>query len=525
MKSLSEAFVHLAARRARSAGLALAAAAASAAACQSSPSRDSTPAPVADVAQIVVASPPGTPRPPFAFSPADAAFIDSVQRGVFNYFQAHANPHTGMIPDRTSGSHVSTAGVGFQLAALAVGAERGWVSRADAHARTLLILQSLDRGTANRKFGLFYHFIDGDTAGQPKDAPEQVVSTIDSALLFSGMMVASSYFGGEVAALADRLLDDANWSAFVLRGSGEPHSDGCISLGWKPDSMHEPLGAGSFLRYAWIDCGDEHRLVNFLAVGAGDSAKAVEPASYYRLRRMMGTYGDLGPMVWFPWSGSLFVSFFAHCFIDYAAMGPDDPARFGVPRRSRVDWWENARRHVLLHRLKAIENPKRLAGFGPDAWGLTAGDKANGYQVPHLFPRPIPMPGAVPGDDFAVRDGKLVEGKDDWGDGTIATYGAGSTIMFEPALAVAALRHYADWKDAKGQRWLWRGDPSSGGFGLVDSFNPTTGWVSPDDLAIDGGPMLLAIENARTGFVWSQFSKHPIARRAMERLGMAGPRR
>ncbi|MBL8758272.1 MAG: hypothetical protein JNK35_07590, partial [Phycisphaerae bacterium] len=142
-----------------------------------------------------------------------------------------------------------------------------------------------------------------------------------------------------------------------------------------------------------------------------------------------------------------------------------------------------------------------------------------------LFPRPIPMPGAVPGDDFAVRDGKLVEGKDDWGDGTIATYGAGSTIMFEPALAVAALRHYADWKDAKGQRWLWRGDPSSGGFGLVDSFNPTTGWVSPDDLAIDGGPMLLAIENARTGFVWSQFSKHPIARRAMERLGMAGPRR
>ncbi len=476
--------------------------------------------PVTNVAQITIASKPGTPRPPFTFSRDDDAFLDSIQRGVFNYFQDHANKTTGMIPDRTSGTHVSTAGVGFQLAALCIGAERGWVSKADAQTRTLTILKALEAAPDNKKFGLFYHFIDGDTAGQPKDAPEQVVSTIDSALLFSGFMVASSYFGGEVATRADQMLEKADWSAFVLRGdAGEAHSHGCISLGWKPAKMREPLGAGEFLKYAWIDCGDEHRLVSFLAVGGvTDPARAVEPAAYYRLRRQLGTHADLGPIVWFPWSGSLFVSFFAQCFIDYAAMGPDDPSALGVPRRARVDWWENARRTVVMHRLKAIENPKKLAGFGPNAWGLTAGDRREGYQVPHLFPKPIDMPGAVPGDDYAIRNGQLVEGKEDWGDGTIATYGAGCSVMFEPTHTIAALRHYAQWTNPDGKRWLWRGEPSKGGYGLVDSFNPTTGWVSPDDLAIDGGPMIVAIENARSGLVWELFNRHPIAKRAAERL-------
>ena len=121
----------------------------------------------------------------------------------------------------------------------------------------------------------------------------------------------------------------------------------------------------------------------------------MDPALYYRLRRQLGAHGDTGPMVWFPWSGALFTNFFAHCWIDYAGMGPDTPRAFGIANRSSVDWWENSRRAVRLHRLKAIENPKKVPTLGVNAWGLTASDYAGGYAVPGVFPR-APMPGAIP---------------------------------------------------------------------------------------------------------------------------------
>ena len=66
---------------------------------------------------------------------------------------------------------------------------------------------------------------------------------------------------------------------------------------------------------------------------------------------------------------------------------------------------------------------------------------------------------------------------------------------------------------------VWR-EPSEGGYGLLDSFNldRTERQGTPDYLSIDDGPMLVAIENARTGLVWDLFMKHPLAERAVERL-------
>ncbi len=464
---------------------------------------------------VVIAAPEGAARPPFTFSEADSAFLEQVQRGAFNYFWDSANPVSGMTPDRTSNSVVSLAGVGYQLASLCIGVDRGWVTRDQAEARTLKILRTLAANPANRKFGLFYHFVDGETAGQPKDAPEQVVSTIDTAIFFGGLITASEFFKGEVETIATGMLDAADWSKFVLESGDDPQARGFISLGWKPDDKLSPTGEGKLLPYAWVDCGDEHRLVTFLAVAATKPEHRVPPETYYKMRRQIGSYKDSGPMVWFPWSGSLFVAFFAHCWIDYASLGVDDPRAFKVDNRPRVDWWENSRRTAAMHRQKAIENPKKIAGLGPNVWGLTASDNKNGYQVPHLYPNPLPMPGAIPTIDYPV-----FSPKEDWGDGTVSAYGAGCTIMFDPGPAVAALRNYAEIKGPDGQPLLWR-DPAKGGHGLRDSFNLGTGWVSPDDLAIDQGPLIVAIENARTGKLWNLFHAHPTAIRGLEALRLS----
>lgn len=453
----------------------------------------------------------GTRRPPFTFSPEDEAFLDEVQRGAFNYlWHAGEKSGTGMAPDRTSKPTVSVAGVGFQLTGICIGVERGWITREQGRARAKRILDALAANPDNRKAGLFYHFVHHDTAGQPAEAYEHVVSTIDSALLFAGILTASQYFGGDVAAAGDPLFAAADWTFFIAGLKPEPIAAGFVTLGWRPADIADPAGDGSLIQYAWIDSGDEHKLVTFLAVCAPDEKHRVDPQVYYRLRRQLGEYGD-GRFAWFPWSGALFTSFFAHCWIDYARIGPDDPAAFNMPQRVRVDWWENARRTALMHRRKAIENPMNLPGLGENAWGLTASDVERGYAVPGLFPRPVTIPGAIPHRDFPVATAK-----DNYGDGTLAPYGAGSCIMFLPDGAVAALRHYRAVVGKDGTP-LWS-DPASGGYGFADAFNAGSGWVGKDHLAIDQGPLLLAIENARTGFVWETFHAHPAVRAGMDRL-------
>jgi hypothetical protein len=476
------------------------------------------PAPV-PVSSIVIDSPVGIERPPYAFSNEDARFLDAVERGAFNYFWLAGDPTkpghaTGMVPDRTSKPTVSVAGVGFQLSALCIGVERGWITREQGRDRAELILRSLANNPTIRKAGMFYHFVDAQTAAQPEQAYEHVVSTIDSSLLFAGVLTASQYFGGGVRDLGDAIFEAVDWKFFIAGPHPDPRANGYLTLGWKPTDIKDPTGEGSLLPYAWIDAGDEHRLVTFLAVCAPSEDRRVDPRLYYRLRRGLGSYkGE--PFVWFPWSGALFTAFFAHCWIDYASMGPDDPQAFGVPNRPRVDWWENSRRIVEMHRQKSVENPAHVPTLGPDAWGLTASDVQGGYAVPGVFPNPLPMPGAIPQVDYAIAPVK-----DNYGDGTIAPYAAGASIMFDPHAAMASLRYERSLKKSDGSLLVWS-DPASGGYGFYDSFNIGTGWASPDCLAIDQGPLLIGIENARSGLIWRTFRAHPWIKAGMDRLGFA----
>ncbi|MEO1129445.1 MAG: glucoamylase family protein [Planctomycetota bacterium] len=461
---------------------------------------------------MAVDLPDDVPRPPFDFTAADAALLDQVQLGAFRTMWRTCHPETGMVLDRSDATVVNVAGVGFQLSAICVGIERDWITREEGRARTLLILRSLRDHPDNRKEGMYYHFVDPKTGGPGIGGYERVVSTIDTALLLAGIATASSYFGGEIARIGDGLIAETNWRFFLSGAEAVPHERGFISLGWKPLDPRQPTGEGELLPFHWIDSGDEHLLVYFMAIAAPIDAHRVDPRVYYTLRRTLGEYQDSGPMVWFPWSGALFTNFFAHCWIDYASIGIDDPRALDVPRRPRVDWWANSYKTATMHRLKAIENEQDVPNLGPHAWGLTSSDSQGGYLVPALFPDPIPMPGARPDFDYATE--RVPE---KYGDGTIAPYGAGCAVMFTPRHSIAALRHYIALKNEDATPLVWD-DPATGGEGFFDSFHEADGWVSPLRISIDQGPLVLAIENARTGMVWDLFHRHPAVQAAMDRL-------
>lgn len=486
----------------------------------------SQPTPAVEKSPVRIVAAPDAVRPPYRFAEQDEALLNDVQRGAFRFLWEECDPSTGMVYDRTSRHVVSVAGVGFQLAALPIGVSRGWITREQAEERATRILEAMLANPENRHAGLFQHYLDPKTAGNHSEQLEHVVSTIDSAILVAGVMVASEYFEkGRAHELAEKLIGDADWRAFYSTDSPRAHERGFISLGWKPKDPRNTRGPGSLLPFYWIDSGCEHRLVTFLGVGASEPQQRVAPETYYRLRRQLGEYPGVGTMVFFPFSGALFTNVFSHCFIDYAgigaAMGPDDPAKFGVSQRAPVDWWENSRRAVLLHQQKAIEAEGKVPTLGRNAWGLTACDSPTGYLVPGVFPNAAPMPGARPEFDYAAY-----EAHDSLGDGTIAPYGPGCAILFDPTRSLEALRWMRGLKNASGAALVWR-DPatpiaSGGGYGFQDSFNLAgeKPWVASDCVSIDQGPLCLAIENARTGMVWELFHKHPNAARAMELLGL-----
>ncbi len=440
-------------------------------------------------AEIVAAGPAARAT----FTAEDERLLNEIQHGAFLYFWRVVGQPAGLVKDRLEAPVASSAAVGFQLSSLPIGVERGWITRAEGAARAEQVLRALIERKDNRKFGVYLHFPDHNTAGPSKVGYEVLASTVDHALLTAGAIPAATYFGGDVARLVDRLIAETNWKAF------EVTPEGFLSMGFRPKNLADITGDGQLLEHKWWNASDEERLVYFLAVGNPDPAHAVDPAVYYRLNRTVERHGEMEPFV-VSWPGTLFTYFFSHCWIDYGRLGADDPQRFGVDG-PRVDWFENSRRAMLTHRARCIEQAARYRTLGPDRWGLSACAARDGYIVPSIQPN--------------LRDA------DEFFEGTIAPYAAGSAIMFTPKESLAALRAFRELKDASGRPVVWR-DPASGGYGLVDSFNLDQGFSSTDYVGIDQGPLLLGIENARTGLIWRLFHEHPTVRRSVARLQL-GP--
>ncbi len=430
----------------------------------------------------------------FRPSPDDDAFLERVQRGCFDYFWKEVGQPAQLARDRKKAPVASIAAVGFQLAALPIGVERGWVTRDAARQRAERVLQSLAARKDNRKFGVFLHFPDMNTGGLSHEGFEITASTVDHALFLSGAIVASSYFGGDVAKMCDALIAETDWRAFAVAPGG------FLSMGWKPDDPAKLDGPGKFIEWHWYLASDEERLIYLLAAGGPVEARSVAPELYYRLRRTIQQHQQMPPYV-VSWPGTLFTYFFSHCYVDYRALGVDDPAALGVDA-PRVDWFENSRRAVLTHRQRCIEQAGRFKTLSPERWGLSACAARDGYIVPQVKPN--------------------LSDQDEWFEGTIAPYAAGSAVVFTPQESIAALRAFAALRDAEGKPLAWR-DPSEGGYGFVDSFNLDQKFASDDYTGIDQGPMLLAIENLRSGLVWKLFMQHESVRRGLTRLRLRNP--
>jgi hypothetical protein len=432
-----------------------------------------------------------TARAADAQSTDDVAMVDDLARLTFAYFVHEVDRDTGLVRDSTQENAPATiAGSGLALTCYVVAAERGWLSRDDAAARTLATLRffwAADQsgapdGTGYR--GFFYHFLD---ALRGRRVWHSELSTIDSAIVFAGALAAAEYFDRdapaerEIRELAVNLYARADWT-WTLRDRG------AIAHGWTPKR--------GFLPHDWLGY-NEALLVYVLALGS--PTHPIPEAAYdrwlstYRWKRLYGHEHVYG--------GPLFMHQLSHIWIDFREIAD------AFMREKGIDYFENSRRATYVQREYAIRNPRRFVGYGPDAWGVSASDG------------PGPASRVVRGIrrrfyDYRARG--VPFGPDD---GTLAPWAVAASLPFAPEIVFPALRYC--WE-------MWPG--ITGKYGYKGSLNPSftvserdgSPWISSEHYAIDQGPIVLMIENYRSGLIWSLMRRCPYVAIGLRRAGFRG---
>jgi hypothetical protein len=343
--------------------------------------------------------------------------------------------------------------------------DHGWLARSDVQTRVLTTLNTFwtgpqgtgVTGTVGYK-GFYYHFLDTVT-GRRSGSTE--LSTIDTALLLAGILDVKQYFNTpdpgdvQIRALADSINNRVDWNFMRNNNAG-------IFMGWLPGS-----GAGFSGFGIWK--GYNEAMIMYLEAIGSPTHPVPQPFAWqawtsgYQRQTWYGQTFLICP--------PLFTHQYTQCWVDLRAMQDNYMATTG----GNSTYYENSQRATIAQRAYCIANPGGWTAYGDSLWGLTASDDPTVGYTAH---------GAPPAQDD---------------NGTITPTAAISSISFTPDLALPVIRNL--WNTWRGSLW--------GPYGYVDAFNPSQAWVDTDVLGIDQGPIVLSIENYRTGAVWARMANDP----------------
>ena len=466
------------------------------------------PAPAASAAAPAPAATGAAPQAN-TITNAAAPSLDDIEHRTFEFFWQTANPENGLVPDHWplgKEPFASIAAVGFGLTAYPIGVERGWITRAQAAQRVLTTLKffadapqgASEDGDAGYH-GFYYHFLDMQTGRRYARWVE--VSTVDTTWLMAGVLFDETYFDQdnaqerEIRKLAEKLYDDVDWTWAQVRPP-------LISMGWTP--------GGKFIPQDWKGY-NEAMMLYILALGSPDHA--IKPDAWNAwtstYKQTWGTFMSGKPRVGF---GPLFGHQYSESWIDFRGI------QDAWMRAHDLTYFQNSRRAVIGQHQYAVSGAGRFLGYGADIWGLTACDGPGNTTWDHEDGTVTQFYG------YFARGAGVGEINDD---GTIAPTASIASIVFAPDLVLPTIRAMYQ----RYGKWLYST------YGFYDAFNPTfqlhlplrsgqmvpgVGWFDNQYLGIDQGPILLMIENYRSGFVWHVMRRNPHIRQGLERAGFTG---
>ncbi len=393
---------------------------------------------------------------------SDEELLTKVQQQTFKYFWDFAHPASGMARERnSSGDLVTSGGSGFGIMSIIVGAERGFITRSEGVERMDKIVSFLE--TADRFHGVWSHWINGNTGKViPFSTKDNGGDLVETSFLVQGLITFRQYLeptdtiGNNLINRINTLWEGVEWD-WYRRGD-----QNVLYWHWSPNyewEMNHAL-SGYF----------EQQITYFLA--AASPTHGIPKIVYTNGFAKNGTivtnqthYGIQLP------AGGLFPLFWVH----YSYLGLD-------PHFSDdyMNYWTQNVNASLINHAYCMANPKNFVGYGGDAWGLTSSDNQNGYGA------------HSPANDIGV----------------ITPTAALSSFPYTPEESMKALKYF----------YYTIGDKLWGPYGFYDAYNITQAWRANSYLAIDQGPIIIMIENYRTGLLWDLFMSAPEVQNAMIEL-------
>jgi len=393
---------------------------------------------------------------------SDSALLDSVQKRTLRYFYNFAHPVSGMARERnTSGNTVTSGGSGFGLMALVVGMERNFITRDQGIQQVTKIVSFLEK--ADRFHGAWSHWIDGNTGKViPFSTKDNGGDLVETSFLVQGLITFRQYLepadtvGNNLINRITNLWEGVEWDWY------RKNNENVLYWHWSPNYNWDM----NFAMYGYF----EQQITYFLAAaspthgvpkilytnGFARNGNFIQNNTYYGINLKLG---GLFPLFWTHYS---YLGLDPHFSDDY------------------VDYWEQNVNAARIHQAYSIANPKKFIGYSDSNWGLTSSDNQNGYSA------------HSPANDLGV----------------ISPTAALSSFPYTPEASRKALNFF----------YYIMGDKLWGPYGFYDSFNLSTGWVANSYLAIDQGPILIMIENHRTGLLWNLFMSAPEVQSATAKL-------
>jgi hypothetical protein len=409
---------------------------------------------------------------------SDGRLTDRLQRGAFDYIRRYTNPANGLVADTSRPeSPCSIAVVGFALSCYLVAVERGWLSRSSAARRVLTTLLFFWRSTqgvaadATGFKGFYYHFLNMDSGKRVWDCE---LSLIDSALLMAGVLSVGQYFAradpteNSIRVTAEALYRRVDWR-------WAQNESATLSQGWHPDY--------GFLHYGWE--GYNEALLSILGL--------VLPCHFWRAASPTGRA--------YRWNA---------CWADVVYSGP--LFRTCSPRVDRL-WGirdvfmreKVSDRREYAQRCRAARYADATAGRWATA--VTSGASAPVTDRPPLYPE---FAGSAP---LGYMARGVPFGPDD---GTLCPWAMLATLPFTPGAALSGTRALLSRYPQ-----VCREDRFTSGFNPTEN-SESGGWLSEGWYGLDQGLLVLMIENARTGLVWSLLRGCAHVRRGLKRAGFRG---
>lgn len=379
--------------------------------------------------------------------------LSVVQQQTFRYFWDFAHPTSGMARERnTSGDVVTSGGSGFGIMALIVGMERKFITRAEGLERMDKIVTFLEN--ADRFHGAWSHWINGATGEAiPFSVKDNGGDLVETSFLVQGLIAFRQYLSatvpGEVA-LRDRittLWDGVEWDWY------RKQNEEVLYWHWSPDynwEMNFPL-YGYFeeqITYVLAASSTSHAVpLSVYTNGYGMNGSIVRNETFYGHKLTLGTPS---PLFWVQYS--------------YLGLDPHFSDTY-------ANYWEQNVAATKINYAYCVDNPKNFVGYSDQCWGLTSSDEPGGYDA------------HSPSNDKGV----------------ITPTAALSSFPYTPEESMKALKFF----------YYNMGDRLWGEYGFYDAFNLTEQWTASSYLAIDQGPIIVMIENYRTGLLWDLFMSAP----------------